>query len=128
MSSDRNNREMTGKFAWLPGAAAVAAFVACNCTFLLVGLLSLFGVTLVINPHVQAAAISVFALLTLMFVFFGYRSYRKFGPLVLSLVGAVLIIGTMYIAFSKIVETIGLALLIVASIWSWRNSVQHRAG
>ena len=127
MSLDRNSREMTGKFAWLPGAAAVAAFVACNCTFLLVGLLSLFGVTLVINPHVQAAAISIFALLTLVFVFFGYRSYRKVGPLILSLIGALVVIGTMYIAFSKIAETVGLVLLIAAGIWSWRHSVRHQA-
>ena len=128
MALDGNNREMTRKFAWLPGAAAVAAFVACNCTFLLVGLLSLFGVTLVINPHVQAAAISIFALLTLIFVFFGYRSYRRAGPLILSILGAVLVVGTLYIAFNKIVETTGLALLIAASIWSWQKSVQHRAG
>jgi len=127
MASDQNSRERSGKFAWLPGAAAVAAFVACNCTFLLVGLLSLFGVTLVINPHVQAAAISIFALLTLVFVFFGYRSYRKVGPLILSLIGALVVIGTMYIAFSKIAETVGLVLLIAAGIWSWRHSVQRRA-
>ncbi len=52
---------------WLPGAAAVLAFVACNGTVLLVAMLAVFGITLVINPHLQAAAISLFSLLTLGF-------------------------------------------------------------
>ena len=127
MNSGDNTRAASGKLAWLPGASAVLACLACNGTILLVGLLSLFGITLVINPHVQAATISVFAVLTLVFVFFGYRSYRKVGPLILSLVGAILIVGTMYIAFNKIVETGGLLLLICASIWSWRETIRRKA-
>ena len=127
MNSGNKERATTDKLAWLPGASAVLAFMVCNATILLVGLLSLFGITLVINPHVQAATISVFALLTLVFVFFGYRSYRKVGPLILSIVGATLIVGTMYIAFNKIVETGGLFFLICASIWSWRETTRRKA-
>jgi hypothetical protein len=50
-----------GKLSWLPGAAAILAFIACNGLFVIVAILSLFGITPAINPHIQAAAISLFA-------------------------------------------------------------------
>jgi membrane-bound ClpP family serine protease len=113
------------KPTWLPGAAAILAFVACNGVILIVAMLSLFGVTIAINPHIQAAAISVFAVLTLGFVFLDYRRHHTVGPLALSAVGAVIIVGTMYISFSKIVESLGLLVLIISAIWSWRVSKAH---
>ena len=103
------------------------ALLACNGTILLIGLLSFFGVTLVINPHVQAATISMFAVLTLVFVFFGYRDHRKAGPLIISVVGAALVVGTLYTIFNKLVETAGLVLLIGSSLWSWRESTRRKA-
>jgi hypothetical protein len=112
----------SNKLAWLPGAAALLAFVACNGTFVLVGLLSIFGVVLAINPHIQAAMISLFAVLTLVFVFWGFRAHRKLGPIVFAIIGALLIVGTMYISFSKVVESVGLVALIGSAIWNWRLS------
>ncbi len=122
MAADDRTDTASRKMAWLPGAAAVLAFLACNGTILLVGLLSLFGVTLVINPHVQAATISIFSVLTLVFVFRGYRAHRIWGPLFLAFAGAVLVVGTMYISFNKAVESVGLILLIASAVWSWRAS------
>ncbi len=111
-----------GKPSWLPGAAAILAFIACNGLFVIVAILSLFGITIAINPHIQAAAISLFAVLTLGFVFLGYREHHVAGPMILSVCGAVLIVGTMYIYFSKIVESLGLLALITSAVWSWRAS------
>ena len=111
-----------GKLSWLPGAAAILAFIACNGLFVIVAILSLFGITIAINPHIQAAAISLFAVLTLGFVFLGYREHHVPGPMILSVIGAVLIVGTMYIYFSKIVESLGLLALITSAVWSWRAS------
>ena len=113
----KSNRD---KLSWLPGAAAVLAFLACNGLIVLAAALSLFGITLAINPHVQAAAITLFALLTLVFVMMGFRKNRQPGPAALAFIGAVVIVGTMYVYFSKIVESVGLLLLIVSAIWSWR--------
>jgi hypothetical protein len=111
-----------GKLSWLPGAAAILAFIACNGLFVIVAILSLFGITIALNPHIQAAAISLFAVLTLGFVFLGYREHHVLGPMILSVIGAVLIVGTMYIYFSKIVESLGLLALITSAVWSWRAS------
>lgn len=120
-----DTRKAPGKLRWLPGAAAILAFVACNGVVVIVAILSLFGVAIAINPHIQAAAISLFAVLTLGFVFLAYRGHHVLGPLILSVFGAVLIVGTMYISLSKIVESVGLLALIVSAIWSWRATEAH---
>ena len=110
------------KLSLFPGVAAFLAFFACNGSVVLVTIFSLFGVTIVINPHIQAATISLFALLTLGFVFLIYIRHRDIRPVFLAGVGAALVVGTMYIAFSKAVETFGLLVLIASAIWSWRVS------
>jgi hypothetical protein len=120
-----HTRDTSRKLTWLPGAAAILAFVACNGAILIVAMLSLFGVTIAISPHLQAAAISVFAVLTLGLVFLDCRRHHTLGPLVLSAAGAVIIVGTMYISFSKIVESLGLLALAVSAIWSWHVSKAH---
>jgi hypothetical protein len=118
-----DTQEDAGKLSWLPGAAAILAFIACNGLFVIVVFLSLFGITIAINPHIQAAAISLFAVLTLAFVFLGYRKHHHvLGPMILSVLGAVLVVGTMYIYFSKIVESLGLLALIASAVWNWRAS------
>ncbi len=111
-----------GKLGWLPGATAILAFIACNGLFVLVAFLSLFGVAIAVNPHIQAGVISLFALLTLGFVLMGYRQHHVSGPVILSVVGAVVIVGSMYIYFNKIVESLGLVALIASAVWSWRVS------
>ena len=112
----------SGKLSWLPGAAAILAFLACNGVFILVAILAVFGITIAINPHVQAAVISLFTVLTVCFVILGYRKHRVLGPLILSMIGATLVVGTMYISFNKIVESLGLLALIASAAWSWRVS------
>lgn len=56
-----DTRKDPGKLSWLPGAAAILAFIACNGLFVIVTILSLLGITIAINPHIQAAAIGLFA-------------------------------------------------------------------
>lgn len=120
-------REATRRLAGLSGVTALLACVACNGIGVLAVILSLFGITLVINPHMQAAAISLFALITVVFVYLSYNSHRNIKPLILAGIGAIFIVGTMYIAFNKIVESIGLLMLIAAAVWSWRTSKQGLA-
>lgn len=115
-----DTQDGAGKLSWLPGAAAVLAFISCNGLFIVGATLALFGITIAINPNIQAAAISLFAVLTPGFVFLAYRKYHVLGPMILSAIGAILIVGTMYIYFSKIVESIGLLALITSAVWSWR--------
>jgi hypothetical protein len=112
----------SGKLSWLPGATAILAFIACNGLIIIVAILSVFGITIAINPHIQAAVISLLAVLTLGFVFLGYKEHRVLGPMILSVIGALLIVGTMYVYFNKIVESLGLLALITSAVWSWRAS------
>jgi hypothetical protein len=98
---------------------AVLAFLACNCTFILIAVLAAIGISISINPHLQAAAISLFAVITLLLVFKDVKKYQNLGPLILAAIACATLIGTMYIHFNKVVESIGLLELFIAAIWSW---------
>jgi uncharacterized membrane protein len=107
------------KFAFYSTAAALLAFIACNGLILATALLAFFGISLSINPHVQAVLISLFAILTSVFVYRGFRHHRQPGPLILAGTGALVIVLTMYVSYSKLIETIGLMALLAAAGWNW---------
>ncbi|MGI9318473.1 MAG: MerC domain-containing protein [bacterium] len=107
------------KLAFYSGVAALLAFIACNGLILVTALLAIFGLTLNINPHVQAILISLFAILTSFLIYKGFLQHRKVGPLILAGVGALVIILTMYIWYNKLIESAGLLVLVVAAGWNW---------
>jgi len=107
------------KLAFYSGIAALIAFIACNGLILVTALLAIFGLTLSINPHVQAILISLFAILTSFLIYKGFMQHHKVGPLILAGVGALVIILTMYIWYSKLIESAGLLALVVAAGWNW---------
>jgi hypothetical protein len=104
------------KFAFYSGVAALLAFIACNGLVLVI---AIFGITLSINPHFQAILISLFALLTSVLIYKGFVQHHKIGPLLLAGIGALAIILTMYISYSKLIESAGLLALVVAAGWNW---------
>jgi len=106
---------------------AVLAFLACNCTFILIAALSAIGISFSINPNLQAAAISLFAVVTLVLVYIDVKKHQNHGPFILAAIASATLIGTMYIHFNKVVESIGLLELFIAVIWSWRLSRRGRA-
>jgi phosphoglycerol transferase MdoB-like AlkP superfamily enzyme len=99
---------------------AIFAFIACNGLVILVAVLSFIGVSVSINPHIQAAAISIISMVTLVLVYRGFKQNRKIAPLILATLATVTLIGTMYIHFNKIVESLGLIALFAAALWSWQ--------
>jgi hypothetical protein len=115
-----NTQKGLGRPAWLPGATAIFAFLACNGMFVLVAFLSFFGIAIAVNPHIQAGLISLFALLAFGFVLMAYGQHHDRRPLILLVIGAIVLIGSMYIYFNKIVESLGLVALIVSAVLSWR--------
>ena len=119
-SDDKPNK--AARSSQLAALGAVLAFIACNGLFILIAVFAALGITLVINPHVQAAAISLLALITLAMVFIAYRKNQIRGPLILCAIGALIVIGAMYIHYDKIIESVGLLALFVSAIWSWRTS------
>jgi O-antigen/teichoic acid export membrane protein len=116
-SEDKSNSDH--KFAFYSGVTALLAFIACNGLFFIAALLALFGITLDINPHVQAILISLFAILTSGLIYKGFMQHHKIGPLLLAGIGALVIILTMYISYSKLIESAGLLALVVAAGWNW---------
>lgn len=106
----------------LAAVFAIFAFIACNGLVILVAVLSAVGVSISINPHIQAAAISFFAIVTLALVFKEFRKNRTIGPFILATAASVTLIGTMYIHFDKIIESVGLLALFASALWSWQIS------
>jgi len=105
---------------------AVLAFLACNGTLILIAALSALGISISINPHLRAAAISLFAVVTLLLVFNDFKKHQNPGPLILAGVASATLIGTMYIHFNKVLESIGLLELFIAALWSWQLSRRDR--
>jgi len=104
----------------LAAVFAIFAFIACNGLVIMIAAFSLIGISISINPHIQAAAISLFAVVTLGLVFNGFKKNRRIGPLILATVATVTLIGTMYIHFNKIIESLGLLALFASALWSWQ--------
>jgi len=104
----------------LAAVFAIFAFIACNGLVILIAIFSFIGISITINPHIQAAAISIISMVTLVLVYRGFKQNRKIAPLILATVATVTLIGTMYIHFNKIVESVGLLALFVAALWSWQ--------
>ena len=106
---------------------ALLAFLACNGTLILIAVLSAIGISISINPHLQAAAIALFAVATLLLVFRDFKKHQALGPLILATVACATLLGTMYIHFNKLLESIGLLELFIAALWSWQLSRRRRA-
>ncbi len=123
--AERSNA--TPRFGWLAGAGTVLEIAACYGTLATVSVLSLLGVTLVINPGVWAGAISLFAVRALLGVLLSYRQHRVRGPLTIAAVGTVLVLWTMFASYNRIVEIVGFSGLITAAIWDWRLKKCERA-
>ena len=56
----------------------------------------------------------------LLLVFSDFKKHQNPGPLILAGVASATLIGTMYIHFNKLLESIGLLELFIAALWSWQ--------
>lgn len=104
----------------LPALFAVLTFAACKGGVFLVAILSAIGISISINPHLQAALISLFALIAVALIFGDFRRHRVRGPLLLAVIAAAILIGTMYLYYNITVESIGLLILFAAALWAWQ--------
>jgi len=121
-----SSKQSSSLSSMLPGIMALFAFIACNGTIIFVTFFSVLGITLTINPNIQAATISLFACLTDVFVFIEFKKHNKKAPLILAIASTLVVIFTMYIAYNQVIESIGLIALIASAVWSWRvNKTQH---
>lgn len=117
----------SGKASWFPGAATALVVLSCYGTTILIGLLSLLGVSLALDESIWAGAISVFAALATFAIAASYRRHRIIGPTVIAALGLGLILWVMYGSYSRAVELVGFVLLIVATLWDWRAGARRAA-
>jgi hypothetical protein len=118
----------SGKLYWFPRAATALAVLSCYGTAVLIGLLSLLGVSLALDEGIWAGAISLFAALATIAIAASYRRHRIIGPTVIAALGLGLILWVMYGSYSRVIELAGFVLLIVATLWDWRASARRGAG
>ncbi len=115
------------KLSWFPRAATALAVLSCYGTTVLIGLLSLLGVSLALDEGVWAGAISVFAALATIAVAASYRRHHIIGPTVIAALGLALILWAMYGSYSRPTELAGFVLLIAATLWDWRAGARSGA-
>lgn len=105
---------------WSPSAATALAILSCYGTGLLLGALSLLGVSVALNEKAWTGATSVLALLAATIIVVSSWRRRIVLPAIVAVIGLVLILWTMYGAYSRILELIGFAVLIAATALDWR--------
>ena len=98
------------------GAAVVFAVVACYGTLAMTALLSLVGITMDIHEGAWATVIVAFAWIAVLAMGVNMQRYRRFGPFILSDIGALLVSWVMFVDYSRIMEIAGFALLVTAAL------------
>ena len=115
-----------GKMAWLPGIATALSIVSCYGAALLIGSLSLLGVSVAINERAWAGTISIFAGLAVILIGASGRKRHIFGPTLVAAIGLAFILWAMYGAYSRVVEVVGFALLVAATLRDLRLRPSRR--
>lgn len=110
---------------WLAPWGTALAVIACYGTLAVVGALSLAGITVAVHEGLWAGVIALFSMLALAGIFLGWRGHRKIAPLLLGVLGAGMILWTMGLAYSRVVEIAGFIILVVAAALDWRAK-RHR--
>ncbi len=112
---------------WLAPCGTALALIACYGTLAVVGVLSLAGITVAVHEGLWAGVIALFSILALAGIFIGWRGHRKMAPLLLGVLGAGMILWTMGLAYSRVVEIAGFIILVVAAVLDWRAKRHRRS-
>lgn len=108
------------RLTWLgrySGVAVTLSLLACYGTLALVAALSLAGISMSIHEGVWAAVIVVFAWIAVLALGVNVRRHRSLGPFIIGDVGALMVSWVMLVQFSRAMEILGFALMIVAAFW-----------
>ena len=108
------------RLASLGSISSLLAVLACYGTVAAVALLSILGVSVDISEAALVKVVSVLLVLALLGMVYSFRTHRHPGPLTLSLAAATLLVWVFYGSYSKPLELIGFAGLLVASAWDFR--------
>jgi len=115
MQQKSDNKDLS----WIGSATSLLAVAACYGTLAAVSLLSLIGINLEIEESVMVKLVSGLLVLALGGMAYSFSKHRNPGPLLLSVVAAALLLWVFFGAYSRSLEMLGFALLILASIWDF---------
>lgn len=115
-----NPRRLLGAM-WRHGFAGMAALalalLSCYGTLAAVALLAMLGTGLVLDQAIWAGSIAIFTVLTVLAVAAGIRYHRSYGPAILALAAAGVILYVLFVAYAVVIELAGFALLAGAAGW-----------
>lgn len=109
--SDGRNRA-----PWFPRVATILAVLSCYGTTVVIGSLSLLGITPAVDKGMWAGAISIFAALATIAIAISSRRHRIIGPTLIAAPGFGLILWAMFGSYSAVIELAGFVLLIAATL------------
>ncbi|MCC5809106.1 MAG: methyltransferase domain-containing protein [Ectothiorhodospiraceae bacterium] len=102
---------------WLGCAALIAALLACYGTLAAVALLAMMGIGTMLNETLWAGSIALLSVAATATIVAGLRHHGNPGPPICSVIGAALIVYTMTIDYSRVIEGAGFVLLAAAVVW-----------
>jgi signal transduction histidine kinase len=102
-------------FGRLAATGTIASLATCYLKVILAALTWL-GVTAspTINPHVQAAIMTLFAVVAVVGLYLDRKSHKRGAPLAIGAIGVLMIVGTLYIDYMPEIEFTGYLILVVA--------------
>ena len=115
-----NSKVRSARFAWLGSAASLVAVVACYGTLAAVALLAAIGTSADINEGTLVKIITALLGLAFAGMIYSFRLHRHPGPITVSLLSVIVLLWVFYGTYSKPIELLGFASLIIASLWDFR--------
>lgn len=110
----------TSKFRRLAGIGTILSLITCYGTLALVSILGALGFVFAINNTIWAGAIVAFAIIAVIGLAFGLSRHHRIFPFIIGILGTELIIYTMLVDYSRVIELSGFALLVMAAFLDWR--------
>ena len=112
--------EPARRLSWLGSATGLLAVAACYGTLGAVALLSMIGISVDIDEATLTTLITALLVVALLGMAYSWRLHRQPGPLLLGVAAALILLWVFFAEYSSVGETMGFALLIIASLWDLR--------
>lgn len=113
----QNERKRLSRSGRLSAVSAGLALLSCYGTTVLIGLLSLMGVSLAVNPRAWAATIVFLAGLAVFGMLLRWWRHHRIGPAAMAVFGFGLIAWVMLRSYDALLEATGFAVLLAAVAW-----------
>lgn len=115
----------TSRLASLAPLAGLLAVASCYGTLGVVALLSVVGVAVPLDEDLLVRIVTVVLAIALLGMAYSFRMHRNIKPLLIGIASAALLLWVFYGQYSRLLEALGFAGLVSASLLDFR--AKHRA-